>query len=124
MMPTPVARHRTTTHSALRNRVWTAVVLACGLVTFLSADRWFSILDDETIIVTKARKPVIDTIRLFWDGHGEHEHPPLSDLLLHFWLPIGGAAQWSLRLPSVFFYLIGLLFLAMTANQLAGPAAF
>src|ERR1019366_5215378 len=60
----------------------------------------------------------------FWQGLGQHEHPPLSDLLLHFWIPVGGSAPWSLRLPCVLFYLAGLLLLALAAQKLAGPSAF
>ena len=103
---------------------WTALFLGAALAAFLATDRRFTILDDETTIVTVARKPAAETVRLFVSGPGEHEHPPLSDLLLHYWIPAGGGAQWSLRLPSMILYLLGLVALALTARQMAGPAAY
>lgn len=102
----------------------TGLVLTLALVAFLGTDQWFTILDDETSIVTSARAPVSATVGAFWNGQGQHEHPPLTDLLLHWWLPLGGAAQWSLRLPSICFYLMGLLVLALAARRVGGPAAF
>ena len=102
----------------------TALVLGVALVIFVATDRWFPILDDEISIVTAARAPVSETVRLFWFGKGQHEHPPLTDILWHWWLPVGGAAQWSLRLPSILFYLLGLLVIALTAQKMGGASAF
>lgn len=103
------------------------LVLAAALIAFIASDKYFTFLDDETTIVTAARQPVSQTLHLFWTGQGQHEHPPLSDVLLHLWLPIGGSAPWLLRLPSVVFYLAGLYTLACAARRLtglAGPDAF
>jgi hypothetical protein len=104
--------------------VWTAVILGVALAAFLVSDRWFSIVDDETAIVNAARRPALETVEMFWSGQHEHEHPPLSDILLHYWLSIGGGAQWSLRLPSVVCYLGGLLFLALAAGRRPGDRAY
>ena len=43
---------------------------------------------------------------------------------MHWWLPIGGSEPWLLRLPSVLFYLAGLLLLAFAAQRIGGQAAF
>lgn len=99
-------------------------ILIVALAAFIASDRYFSFLEDETYIVNAARQPVAETVALFWSGQGQHEHPPLSDLLLHFWLPIGGSAPWLLRLPSVLFYLAGLLLYAQSAQLVGGPSAF
>lgn len=110
--------------STLSTWLLTTLVLALALAALVGTDRWFTLLEDETEIVTASRMPVVQTARLFWNGQGQHEHPPLSDILLHSWLPVGGAAQWSLRLPSIIFYLIGLLILALAAREIGGPSAF
>jgi 4-amino-4-deoxy-L-arabinose transferase-like glycosyltransferase len=102
----------------------TVLALTLALAVFVGTDRWFSVLEDETAIVVAARSPLAETAELFWSGQGQHEHPPLSDILLHTWLPVGGAAQWSLRLPSVVFYLAGLVFLALAARKIGGASAF
>jgi hypothetical protein len=104
--------------------VLTVLALIVALAVFVGTDRSFSVLEDETAIVVAARSPLAETAELFWSGQGQHEHPPLSDVLLHVWLPVGGAAQWSLRLPSVVFYLAGLVFLALSARMIAGASAF
>jgi hypothetical protein len=95
-----------------------------ALSAFIGSDAYFTFLPDETVIVEAARQPAAQTLALFWADEGQHEHPPLSDLLLHYWLPIGKSAPWLLRLPSVVFYLIGLLLLALSAQILAGTSAF
>ena len=102
----------------------TALVLAVAVLVFVASDRWFPILDDEIAIINVARWPVSETVRLFWFGGGQHEHPPLTDILWHWWLPVGGAAQWSLRLPSILLYLTGLVLLALTAQKMGGAPAF
>ena len=100
------------------------VVLTAVLLGFIATDPCFTFLDDETNIVNAARQPALQTLGLFWTGQGQHEHPPLSDLLLHFWLPIGGSAPWLVRFPSELSYLVGLFLLALSAEALAGPSAF
>ena len=56
--------------------------------------------EDETTIVGSARQQPAQIVALFSHGTGRHEHPPLSDILLHYWLEVASGAQWSLRLPS------------------------
>ena len=119
-MPTTEAK----VFNAKTQRLKVLVPLIVVLCAFIASDRYLSFLEDETFIVNAARQPVAQTLALFWSGGGQHEHPPLSDLLLHFWLPVAGSSPWLLRLPSEVFYLAGILLLALTAQFLAGSSAF
>src|SRR6266700_5059359 len=69
-----------------------ALMFAGWLAAFVFSNSEFSFLDDEATQIVDAVKPVGDTVRQFWFARGLHEHPPLSDILLHFWLPIAGAS--------------------------------
>ena len=93
------------------------------LILFLTNPS-FSILEDETSIIVAANAPVAHTLELFATGQGQHEHPPLSDLLLHFWLPVAGVNPSLVRLPSIIFYAIALVTFAKAAQKLAGTTAF
>jgi len=84
----------------------------------------FSILEDETSIIVAANAPVAQTINLFITGEGQHEHPPLSDLILHFWLPFAGVSPSLVRVPSIIFYSIALVVSAAAAQKLGGATAF
>jgi hypothetical protein len=115
------ARHR----PWASNPILALALLGAALVAFVASDPWFSILEDETAILSVAGSPLADTLGLFASGQGQHLHPPLSDFLLHAWLLVGGgSAQWLARLPSVLFYLAGVFTLAHVAMRLAGKAAF
>jgi hypothetical protein len=98
-----------------------AVLIA--LVLFLT-NPYFSILEDETSIVVAANSPISHTLELFVTGEGQHEHPPLSDLFLHFWLPVAGVSPSLVRLPSIVFYSLALVTLAGAAQKMAGAMAF
>lgn len=105
-------------------RTKAVVLLGLALVVFVCSDGWFAILDDESEFVTLAHQPLSATIDDYLHGDGQPEHPPLAGVLLHWWLPIGGSAQWSLRLPSILFFLAGMLGFAFVARKFAGDAAF
>lgn len=107
-----------------RTRVIALALLSLCLLAFIASNPWFAVLDDETSIAVAASQPVSQTLSLFLAGSGQHWHPPLSDLLLHGWLRVGGGESLTaLRLPSVVLYLAGLTVLAQVANHLAGPRA-
>ena len=89
----------------------------------MASNPWFTPVDDEITIIDVAARPALSTIALFVRGGGQHEHPPLSDLLLHGWLWLtNGNIHW-LRLPSVIFYLLGAWFLVQAARRMAGDRA-
>ncbi len=84
---------------------------------------FFTMVDDEVAIIDKAAHPASATLKLFLSGGGQHEHPPLSDLLLHGWLVLTHGTFWLLRVPSTAFYLAGAWFLVMAARKIAGERA-
>jgi hypothetical protein len=71
-----------------------------------------TILDDEATIITAANHPITHTLHVFFSGHGQHEHPPLSDLLLHGWLLVTHNSFAWLRISAILLYIAGLLVLA------------
>jgi len=100
-----------------------AIALAALGVTLMVTNPWFTAVDDEIAIVDVAANPAWQTIKLFLSGGGQHEHPPLSDLILHGWLWLtNGNSQWF-RLPSVIFYLLGIWFLVQAARRIGGNRA-
>lgn len=92
---------------------------ALGVALFASNSR-FTFIDDEVSIISAAAAPLRDTLHAFWTGEGLHEHPPLYDIFLHFWLRLTGGSFGALRIPSILFYLLGLWFLSRAAEEIAG----
>jgi hypothetical protein len=99
----------------------TAVLLLGAAM--VATDSHFTFIDDEAAILMQANKPVMETVKAFLTQREESEHPPFSDILFHFWLPVGRTNPHWLRLPSIVFYLVGLLALTATAWKLAGKSA-
>ena len=83
-------------------------------------NRWFEEVDDEITIIDRAAKPVSQTFRLFLRGVGEHEHPPLYDIILHGWLRLTGGNEYLLRIPAFCFYVLGAWTIALVAKRLGG----
>ena len=92
-------------------------------VALIGSNRNFTFIDDEVWILDGAAQPVRTTLALFRSGVGQHEHPPLYDILLHFWLRWTGGSFEYLRVPSVLFFLAGLFLLARAAHRLGGPSS-
>jgi hypothetical protein len=80
----------------------------------------FTFLDDETLTLNAATRPITATWRLFSSGMTQHQYPPLYDLLLHLWLrATGGAFDW-LRVPAIVFLLMGIWLLSRAARRMGG----
>ena len=94
------------------------LLLGVGLV---ASNNYFTFIDDETWILDAATQPVRTTLRLFLSGAGQHEHPPLYDIVLHFWLRWTGGNFEYLRVPAILFFLAGLFLLGRAARRLGGP---
>lgn len=92
-------------------------------IALIVTNRWFTEVDDEIAIVDRSARPLRETIHMFLQGIGQHEHPPLYDILLHGWLRITSGNQHLLRLPSIIFYMLGAWTLAAAAKRLAGDSS-
>jgi len=92
-------------------------------VALIATNRWFAVIDDEAVIIDRAAKPARQTIQLFLSGVGEHEHPPLYDLILHGWLRLTNGNVHLLRLPAIAFFVLGVWVLAMAAKLMGGNRA-
>jgi len=88
-----------------------------------ASERWFTILDDECAIIDRAAQPLSQTAGLFLRGIGQHEHPPLYDFILHFWLRLTGGEMHLLRVPAIIFFALGVWVLASAARELGGRAS-
>jgi hypothetical protein len=95
------------------------LLLGIGLVTTNST---VTFIDDESMIVGAASNPLRTTLSLFFSGAGQHEHPPLYDVILHFWLRWTGGNFDYLRIPSVFFFLAGLFLLGRASRRFMGSS--
>ena len=89
-------------------------------VSLIATNRWFTVIDDEAFIIDRAAKPARQTIQLFLSGVGEHQHPPLYDLILHGWLRLTNGNMHLLRLPAIAFFVLGVWVLTMAAKLLGG----
>jgi Dolichyl-phosphate-mannose-protein mannosyltransferase len=102
---------------------WTLAVLCALGASLLATNRWFTAVDDEVTIIDRASLPISTTIHFFLSGAGQHEHPPLYDILLHGWLRLTGGNFYLLRVPAVIFYLLGIWIIAKTALMIGGRKA-
>ncbi len=104
----------------IARQVMPLMLLGIGLI---GSNSIFTIVDEEASILGAATQPVRAMLAPIWPGVGQHDHPPLYDLLLHFWLRWTGGAFESLRMPSILFFLAGLFLLARAAERLGGPSS-
>jgi len=98
--------------------LWILPLAMGGLLVF--TNRWYSAVDDECLIIDGAAKSLSQTRDAFLHGLGQHEHPPLYDIILHGWLRLTGGNEHLLRLPSIVFYVLGAWILARAARNLGG----
>jgi hypothetical protein len=99
-----------------------AILFALG-IAIAATNKWFTAVDDEVSIIGRAAAPVSSTIHLFLSGAGQHEHPPLYDILLHGWLRLTNGSIDLVRVPATAFYLAGIWCIARTARELGGRKA-
>jgi len=118
-IPTP----RPTFLRRFGNETWIIIALLVLGAIMMASNPWFTPVDDEIVIIDVAARPAFTTVKLVVSSGGQHQRPPLSDLLLHGWLWLtNGNIHW-LRLPSVVFYLLGAWFLVQAARRMAGDRA-
>ena len=93
------------------------LLLGIGLVT---TNNSVTFIDDESTILGAAAGPLRATLAQFFSGGGKHEHPPLFDIILHFWLRSTDGNFDYLRIPSILFFLAGIFLLGRAARCLIG----
>lgn len=97
-----------------------AAPLVALFVLFVSSDPRFTFLDEEASILGRAAQHLGAILAVFRSGAGPYPHPPLYDLLLHFWLlPTHGFPQ-LLRVPSMLFFVAGVWLLSRAALRMGG----
>ena len=106
------------------SRLGTLVIVAVYAIVMVCTNTHFTILDDESTIITVASRPILPMLQLFLSGSGQHEHPPFSDMLLHLWLLATNYSFFSLRIFANIFYIAAILFIACSAAKLAGTKAY
>lgn len=103
----------------IAQQVMPLLLLGIGLVT---TNNSITFLDGEATILGAAANPLRTMLALFFSGAGRHQHPPLFDTILHFWLRWTGGNFDYLRLPSILFFLAGLFLLGRAARHITGPS--
>ena len=102
------------------SRGWILLVLLIYGIALSFGSRSLTVFDDEASVISLAGKDASETVALFLSGQGEHEHPPLYDLLLHAWMPFTDGSAWQLRIPSIVFFCAALWLIGATAELLWG----
>jgi hypothetical protein len=105
--------------SEITQQVIPLLLLGIGLV---STNKSMTFIDDESTILGAAVNPIRTTLALFFSGAGQHEHPPLYDIILHFWLRWTDGNFDYLRIPSVFFFLAGIFLLGRASRHFPGSS--
>jgi len=101
----------------LAQQVIPLLLLGIGLVT---TNNSVTYIDDEATILGVAASPLRTILSQFFSGAGKHEHPPLYDVILHFWLQWTGGNFDYFRIPSVLFFMAGLFLLGRASRHLTG----
>ena len=97
-----------------------AAPLVALFVLFISSDPRFTFTDDEAAMLNRAAQPLGSLLDAFRSAAGPHPHPPLYDLLLHFWMLVTRGSPELLRVPSMIFFIGGVWLLSRAALRIAG----
>ncbi len=108
----------------MRSRFVTFAVVSAWAVVLISTNHLFTILDDESTIVIFAGNQPLTVLQNFLSGKPANEHPPLSEILLHFWLVATNHSFFMLRVFANLFFIAGVLVIAAAAGRIAGKAAY
>jgi Dolichyl-phosphate-mannose-protein mannosyltransferase len=96
------------------------LLLGIGLVT---TNNSATFLVGEATNLGAASSPLRTMLGQFFSGAGIHGQPPLFEIILHFWLRWTAGSFDYLRIPSVLFFLAGLLLLSRACRHLAGSSS-
>lgn len=106
--------------AAWKRRAAALLLVAYGAFLVAAQSRLTVFEDEASIVFIAAAQSPAQTAGIFLHGGGQHEHPPLYDLILHAWLQVTRGDLAFVRLPSIAFYCVGLWLLGATANLLWG----
>ncbi|HYM10559.1 MAG TPA: glycosyltransferase family 39 protein [Bryobacterales bacterium] len=95
------------------------MLAAYGLFLFLT-NALVIISEDEANIASAAGTSMREWVAAALAGQAGFHHPPLSEVVLHFWLRWTGERLALLRVPSIVFYCLALWIVAETAELLWG----
>jgi len=109
---------------SLRSKLGTAAIVAIYLAVMVSTNHLITVLDDEATIVAVAGHPAWPTLMLVLAGGSQNEHPPFSDILLHFWLVATHYSFFFLRVFANIFFIAGVFFTALAATKASGEKAY
>lgn len=103
----------------------TLAIVAVYAAVMVATNTRFTILDDEADSIAIAGRPVAAALWPFFGGAAFHElHPPLTEILVHFWLIATHYTFFLLRVFANIFYVGAVLITAKSAEKLAGKPAY
>jgi hypothetical protein len=91
------------------------LLFGLGSVLFLT-NLWFSVIDDEAYQVGSAAQPFGVVANQFRPSNTQL-HPPLPDIILHFWLRRTRNSLLLLRAPSTLFFVLGIWVCSLSAKR-------
>jgi Dolichyl-phosphate-mannose-protein mannosyltransferase len=95
-----------------------APLLMLGSALFYT-NRWLALTDEEASNLSAAAKNVTAILDVARSAAG-NSHPPLFELLLHFWVKITGGVFDALRAPTIICFVLGIWLVSRVARQLGG----
>jgi hypothetical protein len=94
-----------------------AIIAALAALCLNAATMTFC--EDEANGFYLSKQPLGELLGLLRSGY--HEDPPLSDVILHAWIPVAGFRPWLLRAVPVAFWVLALPGLFLVGRRLLGP---
>ncbi len=126
-MQVRMADKRIQARREIRLPAWIATLTVVVIYTaaMVSTNTRFTMLDDESVSIAIAGRPVVAAVRPFFTGVGFHElHPPEAELLLHFWLIATHYSFFLLRVFANILFIAAVFFSSKSAEKVAGKPAY